>query len=80
MGFKAKKFDFVHQTVFVVRGVVLLNPPFILHTIKTERTRTRVDCLTTGGYNHWTGLVDYWTGLLDSPKLQNTTHSVQKRS
>jgi len=29
---------------------------------------------------YWTGLLDYWTGLLDSPKLQNTTRSVQSRS
>jgi len=31
----------------------------------------------------WVGTItgmDYWTGLLDSPKLQNTRHSVQNRS
>jgi len=44
---------------------------------------TRRNPTVKGGYNHWTGLLDwttgldYWTGLLDSPKLQNTPHSLQ---
>jgi len=41
-------------------------------------TITRLDYWT--GLLDWTTGVDYWTELLDSPKLQNTTHSVQNRS
>jgi len=53
---------------------------------KVESLQASLREARLGGYNHWTGLLDwttgldYWTGLLDSPKLQNTTRSVQNRS